>query len=92
MSSTVNSPDTPRIAGELNHRILIVDDDATIVQVLEQALEFKGYTTRSTTESEEALRIFRDEGEFDVVLTDLMLPGLSGIDLLEKFKEDMGYK
>lgn len=88
MTFVVENPKkTPPIAGELNHRILIVDDDPTIVQVLEQALQFKGYSTSSTTESEDALRIFAEEGEFDVVLTDLMLPGLSGIELLQRFKE-----
>ncbi|RJP81639.1 MAG: response regulator [Candidatus Zixiibacteriota bacterium] len=77
----------PPVAGELKQRILIVDDDPNIVQVIEQALTFKGYSTCSTTDGEEAFRIFREEGEFDVVLTDLVLPGISGIELLEKFKE-----
>jgi PAS domain S-box-containing protein len=78
---------TPLVAGDLKQRILIVDDDPNIVQVIEQALTFKGYSTRSTTAGEEAVRIFHDEGEFDVVLTDLILPGISGIELLEIFKK-----
>lgn len=77
----------PPVAGELKNRILIVDDDPTIVQIIEQALNFKGYITRSTTDGREALKIFQEEGEFDVLLTDLILPGLSGLELLEKCKE-----
>lgn len=79
--------DNPPTAGVLAHQILIIDDDQSIVNVLEQALKFKGYVTCSCTSSEEALRIFKEEGEFDVVITDLMMPGLSGIELLEEFKE-----
>ncbi len=75
------------VAGELKRRILIVDDDPTIVQIIEQALNFKGYDTRSTTDGLEALKIFQEEGGFDVLLTDLILPSLSGLELLEKCKE-----
>jgi two-component system, NtrC family, sensor kinase len=90
MLSTITealSVSTPPVAGELKQRILIVDDDPNIVTVIEQALLFKGYSTRSTVDGEEALRIFNEEGVFDVVLTDLILPGIGGIELLERFKE-----
>ncbi len=67
--------------------ILVVDDDADIVNSLSEALRFKGYETRTTTDSLEALRLFKEEGEFDVVITDLMMPNLSGTQLLEKIKQ-----
>ncbi len=86
LSETISSAPVPLIAGELKQRILIVDDDPNIVQVIEQALTFKGYSTCSTTQGEEALRLFQENGEFDVVITDLILPGISGIELLENFK------
>ena len=76
----------PLIAGALNHQILIIDDDPNIVHVLEQALQFEGYSTRSSLSSEEGLKLFAEEGEFDIVITDLMMPGMSGIELLERIK------
>jgi PAS domain S-box-containing protein len=85
-NSSAHPLQTP-VAGELKNRILIVDDDPTIVQIIEQALNFKGYATRSTTDGQEALKIFEEEGEFDVLLMDLILPSLSGLELLEKCKE-----
>jgi PAS domain S-box-containing protein len=91
---TVDAPkrlDSPRppppVAGELRKRILVVDDEATILQVITQAMEFKGYAVRPATEAQEALRLFREEGDFDVVITDLVLPGISGIELLDEFKK-----
>lgn len=78
---------SPLTAGELNYHILVIDDDPSIVDVLAQALTFKGYATHTSTRSEEALRIFREEGGFDVAITDLMMPGLSGMQLLEEFKK-----
>jgi len=86
ISAAQASCESPLVAGEFKKRILIVDDEPIIVQVIEQALSFKGFATRSASEGAEALRIFQEEGEFDVVITDLVLPGISGLDLLEKFK------
>jgi PAS domain S-box-containing protein len=75
------------VAGELKKRILVVDDEPTIIQVIEQAMQFKGYAVHSATAGDEAVRLFREEGEFDVVITDLVLPGCSGLELLEQFKK-----
>ena len=86
MATKRNMTKDPLIAGALNHKILIIDDDPNIVNVLEQALQFEGYSTRSALSSEEGLKLFAEEGEFDIVITDLMMPGLSGIELLEHIK------
>jgi len=83
-SETNNIPVASAIVSNL---ILIVDDDPTIVGVLSEALKFKGYTTRTATDSLEAIHIFEEEGEFDVVITDLRMPKLSGTELLEKIKQ-----
>jgi PAS domain S-box-containing protein len=87
MNLDIPVKEIPTASGTTSQMVLIVDDDQNIVNVLEQALQYKGYTIRCSTDSKEALRIFEEEGEFDVVITDLMMPGLSGTELLKSIKE-----
>lgn len=62
-------------------RILIVDDDRTIADMLEQTLLQEGYSARKTTQS---LRFYDEVREFkpDLILLDLMMPYLDGSDEL----------
>lgn len=65
-------------------RILIVDDEPEVAIVIEKMLEFLGYETYSQTSSIEALNTFKLhllENPFDLVLTDLTMPRLTGLDL-----------
>ena len=73
-------------------RILIVDDDRTIADMLEQTLLQEGYSARKTTQS---LRFYDEVREFkpDLILLDLMMPYLDGSDelrLLALQPETMG--
>lgn len=68
---------TPAPAG----RILIVDDEAEIRELLGELLGKTGYQIRSVADGESALRAVRDEAP-DVVLLDIVMPGLSGIEAL----------
>jgi two-component system response regulator HydG len=67
-------------------KVLVVDDDKLILQILGDFLTEKGFEPTLAGTGEEAERIFSGE-EFDVVLSDVMMPGLSGIELLERIKE-----
>jgi len=67
-------------------KVLVVDDDNFFLQVLGDSLKEKGFEPTLASTGEEAERIFSGE-EFDVVLSDVMMPGLSGIELLERIKE-----
>ncbi|MBU1652161.1 response regulator, partial [bacterium] len=87
MIDSASTDNIPVASAILSNLILIVDDDPTIVGVLSEALKFKGYSTRTATDSLDAIRIFEEEGEFDVVITDLRMPKLSGTELLEKIKQ-----
>src|SRR3970282_159133 len=62
-------------------RLLVVDDEAELMTALREMLTRQGYEVAGFTSGREALEALR-EGEFDLLLTDLMMPGLDGIALL----------
>jgi len=66
-------------------RLLIVEDDEGLRQVLQIQLEHEGYEARSVSSVEEALPILEKIPQ-DVVITDLNLPGASGIELLKRVR------
>lgn len=66
--------------------ILIVDDEAIARDNLTHVLTQEGYATTAVSSGSEALQQF-EKAEFELVLTDLMLPGMNGIELLEHIKE-----
>jgi len=64
------------------YRLLIVDDMEAMRLALEDSLRFQGYDVVSVASGEEALELLRSE-QFDLLLTDQAMPGLSGIELAE---------
>ncbi|MEY2625654.1 MAG: nitrogen regulation protein NR(I) [Gammaproteobacteria bacterium] len=64
-------------------RVWLVDDDASIRWVLERALKGGGMLTRAFESAEPALEALRNESP-DVLVTDIRMPGLSGLDLVRK--------
>lgn len=67
-------------------KILVVDDEHLIRWSLEQNLKKQGYEVVTAGSGEDALRLVREE-QPDLVLLDIQLPGISGIDVLEKIKD-----
>ncbi len=68
-----------------NERILIVDDDESILRSLRSALERLGYRVTATPDSREAWEIFRAQPDaFDLVITDQIMPQITGMQLAEK--------
>jgi PAS domain S-box-containing protein len=63
-------------------RVLIVDDEATVANALRRALA-REHDVTTVYSGEEALALAVQKFEFDVILCDLMMPGLSGVDLHE---------
>ena len=70
---------------ENTFRILIVDDEALVCWSLSRALQEEGYEVSTVQSGEEALDIMT-ECKFDLVVTDLRLPQLNGMDLLREIK------
>jgi DNA-binding NtrC family response regulator len=67
-------------------RILIVDDEKAIREVIAAMLVPANHECRQATSGVEALAVLESEGEFDLMLTDLIMPDLDGIGLLERSK------
>lgn len=69
----------------MTERILIVEDEKSIARVLELELKFEGYETAVALTGSEALIHFREQ-EWDLVLLDLMLPEIQGLDVLKRIR------
>ncbi len=66
--------------------ILIIDDEKAIRKTLSEILSYEGYKIEEAGDGEEGLRKFREK-TFDVVLCDIKMPKLDGIEFLDKVKE-----
>ena len=66
-------------------RVLVVEDDDSLRRVTQMHLEKFGFTTTTSPDAEQALQLL-EKAPFDVLLTDLNLPGMSGLDLLKRAK------
>ncbi len=66
--------------------ILIVDDEKNYLVVLEALLGPEGYEIMTTDNAADALRLIRDS-DLDLVITDMKMPGMSGMELLEESKK-----
>ena len=66
--------------------ILVVDDEASIVDVLYQAEKLDGHRVDTAGNGKVALRKIRD-GSYDVIISDLKMPGMSGEDLYDNVRE-----
>jgi two-component system response regulator MtrA len=70
-------------------RVLVVDDDPALAEMLGIVLRSEGFTPSFVADGERALSAFR-ESRPDVVLLDLMLPGMSGIDVCRAIRSESG--
>lgn len=66
--------------------ILVVDDEGAIRYSISKTLQRVGYQVSAAASGDEALTMLAEQ-EFDVVLTDIRMPGLTGVELLAKIKE-----
>jgi two-component system alkaline phosphatase synthesis response regulator PhoP len=67
--------------------ILIVEDDLAIRDIVQIALEREGMSVEAVGDGESALKRFRSAGAFDLVVLDIMLPGIDGISLCQELRK-----
>src|ERR1700741_711041 len=70
----------------MTQRILVVDDETQITRVLRAALSAQRYDVRTANDPQEALRVF-EEWSPDLVVTDLMMPDISGVELCREIRK-----
>ena len=76
-------------------RILIVDDEEDICMILSYSLQKAGYETLIAHSAEEALDNYElriKNYEIDLILLDIMMDGMSGLEMAEKLRSDIGYR
>lgn len=69
-------------------KVLVVDDDAINRLILKKIFERENDTVFTAKDGEEAINILNSEGNFNVVITDIMMPKMDGIQLLAEIKEN----
>ena len=82
--STSTDSDQPEVMGN-NENILFVDDEVSLVEMGTQMITNLGYQVQSRTSSIEALEAFKaDPDKYDLVITDMTMPNMTGVKLAEK--------
>jgi len=71
---------------EQAHRILVVDDEERIRRLLKMYLEKEGYVIQEAEDGESALRLATGS-DFDLILLDVMLPGIDGIEVCSRLRQ-----
>ena len=67
-------------------RVLVADDDPAICTLIETVLRRGPYEIRTCADGESAILAFERDGPFDMMICDFMLPGITGLDLIERVR------
>ncbi len=72
------------------HKVLVVDDDPAVRKSIDRVLSNKGYAVITAENGEEALRKLNEE-KYDLVYTDIRMPGMSGLEVAEHVKAQQAW-
>jgi CheY-like chemotaxis protein len=78
----------PQRQPEAETGILVVDDDPDVRQILSEFLEFRGYGVLQAGDGAEALDVLRENPDLRLVISDVRMPGLSGLELAARAAQD----
>ena len=70
------------------HHILVVDDEASVREVVKRYLEREGYVVSTASTGPEALSVIDADRDIKLVILDVMLPGLDGIEIVRRVRAD----
>lgn len=78
-------PDTRTLATDLDptYKLLLVEDERDLRSALTEYLQHRAYRVDTCERGDEVMDVLRRNGPFDLILLDIMLPGMSGFDVLE---------
>jgi len=71
----------------MKHKVLVVDDNPDSVAIMRGILEGRGYDVAAAHSGTEALQFLKKE-TVDLVLLDIMMPGMSGMEVLQRIKDE----
>ncbi len=77
--------------GDAPRRILLVEDEPSIIKMVSKRLETAGFQVLSATDGEAGLTMARSERP-DLIVLDLMLPKMSGLKVCASLKQDSGFQ
>ena len=69
-------------------RVLIVEDNSSLARVVTELLRLEGFHVEMSSDGLSALSLFAERGPFDLVLCDVLLPGMHGKDVAAKIRRD----
>lgn len=67
-------------------KILLIDDEEIILENLKFILELEGYEVATASDGREGIRVLSESGDFDTVISDMKMPGLSGLDVIRAIR------
>ena len=73
-----------------NHKILIVDDELLIRDLLYEHFASRDYQISTAESAEKAIELLGNDEDYDVVLTDIKMPGMDGLELVEHIRGTRG--
>ncbi|MEH7015771.1 MULTISPECIES: response regulator transcription factor [Bacillus] len=71
----------------MQHNILLVEDDLSIREMVESYLTKEGFTVATASDGEEGLAKFLSGGQFDLIILDLMMPKVDGLEVMRTIRE-----
>ena len=80
--------DTPSFRGQGHKTLLVVEDDPSVRKIAIRHLERMGHRVIEASSGAEALALLERLGAVDIVLTDIVMPGMSGLELASKIRDD----
>jgi signal transduction histidine kinase/CheY-like chemotaxis protein/ligand-binding sensor domain-containing protein len=83
----ISQPPLFDVAGNEEKKVLLIDDNRTSLSILKNQLEQWKLTIVAATSGAEALRLLSDSSRFDLVITDMQMPGMDGVQVATSIKE-----